>query len=484
MSYSDDTEELASYRAWDSEPDDLDDELDDELDDDTEDDELDDEDDEDTFADLNGYDLWPTDAYGNLLRPVGQLEQPTVPYTPPHARASASVAHAQRRASVAATASAPTQFPVRTENTRRRGGHPIVTLLCTLALVVLLGALTVLFVSRQLAAPVGASQAFCADLQQQRYDAAYALVGPQLHASYTRAQFDAANMALDAAEGRVLACTKTGAASADHLIYVNSTAAVPLTITRERQGTLTGSLHLIRQHGAWQIGSIDLPLLGVDLGALNTTLDYCTALRQRQYTAAYALLASSQQKQVTAADFTAAETMHDRVDGRVTRCAVVAINPGNTATAASLQVSITRATLGLRTGAVRLAREAAGWRIRQSDAPLAGTNITPLVTGNQFCADIAHGDLAHAYTLTASAYQQQTSQSDFTTLFDAGSDYTFGACQPNLKSYKVATSSASYGLTLALVPVDPTFSQASVALTLTFAYENDTWKISQIGIGA
>lgn len=502
MSYSDDPEYLSNDSAWDSQADGVDDDVDDGVDggvngyvyafdgSDVDDDDIDNDDgaaddiDDGTgygYGNGYGYDTWPADAYGNLLPAAGLLEQPTIPYTP-HGRAVASERQAQRRAPVA---TAPTRQPATAPSAKGqpRGSQTAFTLLCTAALVVLLGAFAVLFVSRQLAAPVSASQAFCKDLQQQQYGPAYDLLDARLRQTYTRAQFTAANAALDTAEGRVLACTKSGAATADHFIYVNSTATVPLTITRERQGTLTGSLRLLRQNGDWQIEAIDLPLLGVDLGAVDTTLDYCAALRANHFSAAYALLTSSQQKQTTVADYAATQTMHTRVDGSVSQCLVVAVNPGNTASAASLQVSITRAVLGQRSGALRLTREAAGWRINQAAAALTGTNITPLITGNSFCADIAHGDLAHAYSLTSSSYQQQNSASGFRTLFDPGSDFTFGGCQPYVKSYTVAASSASYALTLALAPVDPARSAASVALTLTFVYENNAWKIDQIAIG-
>lgn len=250
----------------------------------------------------------------------------------------------------------------------------------------------------QFAAPAAAAGTFCGDLKAQNYGGAYSLLSSKLHQQLTAEQFSQGSLALDSAEGKVTACGQASGGNAYSYSLGASAATLNAVITRATAGTLQGNIRLVNESG-WKIDSLDTALLGVNLGALQAAGAFCQTLQTQDYATLYGLLGSAATTQEKQADFVAGGQLQDQVDGKVTACSLVGLGSGNTDTAASLKVSVTRATLGQRQDTVGLDLENGAWKVNAVGPQLNGTDTTALAVGLRFCTDIASSNYTDIYGL-------------------------------------------------------------------------------------
>jgi hypothetical protein len=324
-------------------------------------------------------------------------------------------------------------------------------------------------------APATAAGKYCGYLKAQNYDSAYGMLSAKLKEQYTSDQFRQASAALDHAEGNVTACGAGTGANAYKYTLFGNTATVQAKITRAQLGDLEGPLDLVNQDG-WKVDSLSASLLGIDLGALDTLGKFCVALQGQNYAAAYALLDTAATAQITSADFASAGSLHDEIDGAVSACALEQITTAGTSAATPVQVSVTRAKLGKRVGAVTLGAAAdTSWKIQTIDNLLLGTDLQPLQVGNKFCADIIASNWNDAYTLLAAEIQAQvptpTALAGYFTI--PGVKNT--ACAPNVATYQVKGDQAQYdvGLTLSAT----TGRTETLKMTIFLFNSAGLWKV-------
>jgi len=102
------------------------------------------------------------------------------------------------------------------------------------------------------------------------------------------------------------------------------------------------------------------------------TVDFCQDLRTQNYTAAYDLLSSDLQQQVSEDDFVRVNQTHDASDGTVTECTVSStggdaqIGDGSV----TLPLSVARGTSAPVTGDITLTQSGTTWRISAIDQRL------------------------------------------------------------------------------------------------------------------
>jgi len=343
-----------------------------------------------------------------------------------------------------------------------------------LAIVVVLLALAgggVVYALSQLAAPAAAAISFCNDLKTQSYTPAYQLLSAKLQGQFTQVQFTQGSQALDTVEGTVTSC-KQGTGNAYAYSFGGTTATLQAVITRSKQGDLSGTIHLKSENGTWKVDGLDTSLLGANLASLQETLTFCTALAAKDYSSAYSQLGIVAQGQLTATQFTAQGTLHDQIDGPVTGCTLVALGSGNDDTTTSLTVSVTRATLGARTGNVTLDVESGAWKVAKVDLALLGTDLGPLLVGQQFCTALQAGQYTAAFGLLSTT--AQTGHKPDELALPSGLSYA--GCDPDLSTYKVTTSSASFNANLKVKDAASGLT-VPLGITLKFVVEGGNWKI-------
>lgn len=329
-------------------------------------------------------------------------------------------------------------------------------------------------------APGAAVSQFCGHLKGQNYDSAYTMLSARLKGQYTADQFRAATTQLDAAEGRVTACSQSSGNGAYDYRLGGNAAMVLATLTRERQGSLQGGLHLVNETGGWKVDALDTSLLGAHLGALGAINAFCAALRNQSYTVAFGLLGSALQSALKQDDFVAQAQIHDKVDGVVTTCALDAVTPAsNTDTAAEVRVAVARSKLGAVTGAVSVAIENGSWKLSQISPQVQGSDLEPLLTGMRFCTFVVAGAYEQAYALLSSAVQRDITLDSFRSAdyFGNPSDYKYLSCTPNLDTYKVSTAGGPYDSTVKVQRIS-TGSTVTFTLTLYMRPYPEGWRIN------
>jgi hypothetical protein len=327
-------------------------------------------------------------------------------------------------------------------------------------------------------APAAAAGKYCGYLKAQNYDSAYGMLSSKLRGQYTSEQFRQASAALDHAEGNVTACGAGTGSNAYKYTLFGNTATVQAKITRAQLGDLEGPLDLVNQDG-WKVDSLSASLLGIDLGALDTLGKFCVALQGQNYAAAYALLGSTATTQITAEDFATAGGLHDQIDGTVSACALEQVNASTTSTATPVQVSLTRAKLGKRVGAVSFAAESdATWKIQTIDTALLGTDTAPLQIGIRFSTDVFTGKYDDAATLiTPTLAAELVSVGGLKGEFAVPATLKFVSCTPDLTTYNVQANQATYDSD---VKVQVVSSGATVSLKLTLYLTtgaDGSWKV-------
>jgi hypothetical protein len=144
-----------------------------------------------------------------------------------------------------------------------------------------------------------AASAFCTALQTQDYATAYGVLGSSQTDQVTQQVFAQQAQLHDQIDGKVTACALTSiAAGAD-----DTKASLGVSITRAKLGIRQGTVNFDVENSAWKIGIFDQSLLGSDLGPLTVGTQFCTDLKQGNYTAAYGLFAADFQASVSLANF-------------------------------------------------------------------------------------------------------------------------------------------------------------------------------------
>jgi hypothetical protein len=364
----------------------------------------------------------------------------------------------------------------------RRSRKRVWVVLLIIALLLGLGGGGVFIGFRIYSAPAAGLNVFCGDLKAKSYPAAYALLTASFQSQLTQAQFVQAMTNLGAAEGPVVNCGQSAGGNSYSYRLLSSAATINLTITRGIAGPLQGIAHLRNEGGAWKVDALDDAVFGVTLDALTVFGAYCSAIQAQRYDDAYALLTQDSQKQLTKVAFSDLEQLHDGVDGNVTDCHLAAIGSRNTSVAVAFTASITRASLAARKGSFKLALESGAWKISQIDAPLFGNDLGPLLVTARFCADLTHRNYADVYGLFSPNFLAGATQAQVVAVLN-GTAYPYvqwtGCGTPDLKMYKVGTSTAIVVVPISLLPSGA--SQAvSEAEKVSFVIAGNAWKIDNI----
>lgn len=226
--------------------------------------------------------------------------------------------------------------------------------------------------------PIDATQALCADLKAQRYDAAYARLSPDYQARMPRDQFLAAARLHDAVDGNVTDCGLPGVTAG---LSVNlggdKTASFGARITRATRGSFEGTVTLVKDGGAWRIDRLDDALQGTDIGPLAAGQRLCAALVAGDYATAYSLYSTREQQSLGSAQ-AFADTYKNAFGGplKLTGCAPDLKSYQALGPAAKLDVRLTvteSTTLGTQTIDVptpvtlRFIQEGGTWKVDQFD---------------------------------------------------------------------------------------------------------------------
>jgi hypothetical protein len=348
-----------------------------------------------------------------------------------------------------------------------------ITLGVIAAVLVLLGGGGVYGASLYFAPAVTVGQ-FCGFLETQNYSSAYNLLSSGLRAQASSAQFSQVSATLDTVEGKVTKCGSATSGSPYNYSFGSNTATVEGMVTRSTAGNLQGAIHLKNENG-WKVDSIDTSLLGVNLAALETAGAFCTAMQSQDYATAYGLLGSSAQALVTQAQFNGQAQLHDQIDGTVSSCGLVGLGQGNSDTSATLVAQITRSKLGQKQGGVALDIEGGTWKIAMIDPALQGTDLGPLLVGERFCTDLQNGSYADAYGLLSTNGKGGLTEAQFAAILKPPSPYKWGACTPDLSTYTVSGTSASYTAAFELVNPSTGAATPAVNFKLAFVQDNGTW---------
>ncbi|MGE5335417.1 MAG: hypothetical protein ACM3N4_12000 [Nitrososphaerota archaeon] len=354
-------------------------------------------------------------------------------------------------------------------------------------IVLVLGAIgggAAVFFINQFAAPGVAAKQFCGDLKSQNYDSAYGLLSASLKSQYPETMFRTGVTSLDTAEGKVIGCDQATGSNSYSYSLGASTATVGAQLTRAIQGNLTGTLRMKNENGSWKVDGIDTSLLGVNMGALQAAGGFCAAMQSQDYATAYGLLDSAQQGLVSQADFVASGTLHDQIDGAVSKCALAKVPQGNTDQLTHLTIDLTRSKLGDRTGDVTLKSDGSAWKIDATDAALNGSDLRPLVLNTQFCTLLGAGKYADMYTLLSSGFQHDVTKAQLVAQFTSYQGYQlkWSCGKPDLSTFKVTGDSATIvePWTIAF-PALGAAAKSTDNFTISFVLENDAWKVDNFG---
>jgi hypothetical protein len=331
------------------------------------------------------------------------------------------------------------------------------------------------FVVFQVFAPTATVDSFCGDLQSSNYSDAYSKLGGTLQQQLSLTQFAQAQVALARVQGGVVRCG-VDSTGTSYLYHPGDSAAVlGLYIEWAKAGRLVGTAQM-HNDGSWKFEMLDSHLFGVNLGAMSAATAYCQALLDQDYSTEYAVMSSTQQQRVNAADYAQLGQLQDQIDGAVTACIITQLASGNTDTAVSLTVSLTRAKLGQRKDALVLGVEAGAWKITSIGGQLQGTDVGGLAVGVRFCADIAKSDYADAYSLIVTG--SNDTESSFASVFNGQlNGIKVTNCTSEIATYKVSGASATMDIQLSFErSSDGATGQATFTATMTKI--GDGWKVA------
>lgn len=261
------------------------------------------------------------------------------------------------------------ESPPRQRGHRSRRRVWFTLLVVVVVLLMLGGGGIAAYASIRAGAAVQAAQRYCAALLADNYAAAYDTLSSGLQASSPRDQFLAEGKLHDQIDGRVTSCAVSDGASGPlGSISQISSPTLTLDTTLHRAITYTGSVTMAKQGSNWKIASISSSLQGSDLAPLKTGQAFCAALVAGNYSTAYGLLSSGQQRQVSEQQF--AGQFSNTFAGSPIRLAGCDLDlatyaaGGTTAHVnALLTVQNTQASSGLLKVALTMVREGGAWKI-------------------------------------------------------------------------------------------------------------------------
>jgi hypothetical protein len=331
------------------------------------------------------------------------------------------------------------------------------------------------FALTQYAAPAAEGLVFCDHLKAHNYAAAYNDLSTSMQAQVTGDEFAKGAQFIEVTEGNITRCVQSAGNGAYTYSFGAKKATLNATMTRSISGTLAGNIGLVQEGGAWKVGSIDTSLLGINLGALKTAGAFCAALQTQNYSAAYALLSSTEQQKAPSDAFAAVLALNDAIDGKITTCTLEGFTVSGSDSNASLNVAFARATLGALHGAVKLKVEGGGWKIDDVADSLGGTDVGPILVGQQFCADLVANKLTDAFALLSSGYAAfEGSQDHFNSIWGVSPPFVWDSCTPDLKTYKVTGDTATVVETLTAKDTS-TGDTGSSKYTFHYFKENGKW---------
>ncbi len=225
-------------------------------------------------------------------------------------------------------------------------------------------------------------------------------------------------------------------------------------------------------------------------GPINAAKAYCTDLKTQNYTAAYSLLSSGYQSQVTRSDYLGDAALHDQLDGKVVDCGQPHSGTFTwnleTSGAQSLDVKITRTKQA--DGTISLVKQGDSWKVDAIADALQGTDLGGYKLAQTFCTDFLAGNYAAAYQLfSAKGQQNYGSEQQFAAAFQGAfsNGVSLAQCAPDLTTYTVTSPSAQVTLKLAI-------SEATSLGTTTFPLPNGatlklvkvsgTWKVDELNL--
>ena len=239
------------------------------------------------------------------------------------------------------------------------------------------------------------------------------------------------------------------------------------------------------------VGALSLYRHAQDLAAqpVRVMASYCAAIEQDNYHAAYALLASGAQAQISETQYLADAADRDIIEGRVTACAgkpTVTLSPLSFLRAPrSLIFDVTITRKQAASGQIALARDTSGWHVAALSSPLQGIDLGPLATQRELCAAFSQRKYVQAFALLSTPYaREQGSAATFARAFGASLSIT--ACTANLKTYTVnpADQQATLDATLTVSFVGATTGSPPSVFTVpsqwTLVREATGWRVDNI----
>lgn len=137
--------------------------------------------------------------------------------------------------------------------------------------------------------------AFCAAMQAQQYDAAYALLGTSLQAAGSQTEFTAGAKVHEQVDGLVSSCALATVGKGN----TDTATSLTVAVARSKLGSKTGAVTLAIEGGSWKIATMDASLQGSDLRPLNVMAQWCSLVGKGKYGDAYKLMSSGFQADVS-----------------------------------------------------------------------------------------------------------------------------------------------------------------------------------------
>ncbi|HEX8033939.1 MAG TPA: hypothetical protein VF510_08840 [Ktedonobacterales bacterium] len=130
--------------------------------------------------------------------------------------------------------------------------------------------------------------AYCAALQGQSYDAAYAMLGKGQQAKQKKADYTQDAQWRDQIDGTISVCQVTGIGTGNDANTANLTASV----TRGKSAARKGAVALSVEDAAWKLAAAGPEAQGSDLGPARTGARFCDDLAKANYADLTSLLSS------------------------------------------------------------------------------------------------------------------------------------------------------------------------------------------------
>jgi hypothetical protein len=356
------------------------------------------------------------------------------------------------------------------------GRHKIALLVAFILIASLLGGVG--YGATDYYARAAVASGFCSDLQSRDFASAYARLSSDLQGRINREEFQQVSQALDEGEGRITGCDVSVAPGSFSRGLGAASATTDVGIRRALAGRLNGRLTLAREDGAWRITAIEASTLGADLSALGAASAYCSALRDRDYLAAYALLSQNLQNDLPYVEFVDLTRSAEEIDGAIQTCGMAGLRGGQADGKASLMAIVRRRDASVHQGAIVLGATGDHWEITAIAPTAMGSDLGPLRLGARFCADLTKGAFDDAYILFSDRFQSQITRAQFSDDLwpDAGASWT--ACAPVLQSYHVEGDQATVD-----VSVTATFGDGVTSverLRLVIARVDARWSLDGV----